>query len=430
MRLSSFLPAPLLFFLSLGAAAQSALNPDFNYGSVIESFRKHDPTMVHFSLLYRGQASEELDVILVRGGRTGWPQPLGTVRTFAAGDLVGLFLVSRSNPSLAYELVVEAYCARCAEELIVDHASNGSIVMHGVGDYGMSTPRRKYVYDARSKRLLYRTDLGGGLPYLTLENEQPVFWGQVWPGRDRREPAGTVAFTPEASAFRQVRSDYPVPGFPRDRSLLSLVPNGSCALMERTENFTERFVRCESSQGAEVFRTPRATPSRFEAERSKAFTYGGGLEPENFNETIGPYQLEGNLLWFGLTFYDGEGSRGIGGFGKFDLSTNRFDLIYPPEFTDWSVAAMLVESEAIWFSLSRRPEGAGYSGGLVRWERATGRLQHWPETPLITGIARAEQRLYMATDEGVAAFEDGELTRFLLDVNEQSQYRLVKRELR
>jgi hypothetical protein len=80
--------------------AQSNVNPDFYYGSVIESFRKRDPQMVHFSLLYKGQASEELDVILVRGGRIAKTRPYSTIRTFSAGDLVGLFLVSRSDPAL------------------------------------------------------------------------------------------------------------------------------------------------------------------------------------------------------------------------------------------------------------------------------------------------------------------------------------------
>src|SRR5580658_3200125 len=40
-----------------------------------------------------------------------------------------------------------------------------------------------------------------------------------------------------------------------------------------------------------------------------------------FNETIGPHQVEGNRLWFGVTFYDGEGWTGTGGFGYFDAST-------------------------------------------------------------------------------------------------------------
>ena len=62
MRLSSYLLAPLSLFVAMGAAAQSTPNPDFYYGSVIEAFRKHDPQMVHFSLLYKGQAGEELRV--------------------------------------------------------------------------------------------------------------------------------------------------------------------------------------------------------------------------------------------------------------------------------------------------------------------------------------------------------------------------------
>ena len=35
-------------------------------------------------------------------------------------------------------------------------------------------------------------------------------------------------------------------------------------------------------------------------------------------EEIGPFQLSSNRLWFGLTFYDGEGLTGVGGIQTFD----------------------------------------------------------------------------------------------------------------
>jgi hypothetical protein len=131
-----------------------------------------------------------------------------------------------------------------------------------------------------------------------------------------------------------------------------------------------------------------------------------------------------------LTFYDGEGSRGIGGFGAFNLSTRLFEMTYPPELADWSVGALLVEPAAIWLSLVRRPEGAGYSGGVVKWDRATNSIRGRYESPVVTGIARVGERLYLATDEGAAIFENGELTRYLLDVDRDGSYSLVRREQR
>src|SRR5262245_13695439 len=35
-------------------------------------------------------------------------------------------------------------------------------------------------------------------------------------------------------------------------------------------------------------------------------------------------ELSGNRLWFGVTFYDGEGITGVGGIGTFDLSTGQY----------------------------------------------------------------------------------------------------------
>lgn len=64
--------------------------------------------------------------------------------------------------------------------------------------------------------------------------------------------------------------------------------------------------------------------------------------PPYGEERIGPWKLEGDKLWFGKTFYDGEGMTGIGGFGYFEAADRKYHLFAPPEIARWSVSAIEV----------------------------------------------------------------------------------------
>ncbi len=212
MRLSSFFFAPLLLLVSIGAAAQSTPNPDFYYGSVIESFHKRDPQMVHFSLLYKGHASEDLDVILVRGGRNrdGWPSPK-TVAYFEGGDLLGIFLVNRAQPSLAYELTIDDDINDGYEAVVkVERAEPGEVTILG------GSASRKYAYSAASKQLLWKRDFASdGLKRLTTKDGSFVIWDTIRRlGRDRREPT-VVAVTPSAEGFRPLADTASLPAGPQ-----------------------------------------------------------------------------------------------------------------------------------------------------------------------------------------------------------------------
>src|ERR1035437_214942 len=67
-------------------------------------------------------------------------------------------------------------------------------------------------------------------------------------------------------------------------------------------------------------------------------------------DSIGPWQEDGQI-WFGKTFYDGEGSTGVGGFGYFDMNERRLHMFAPPEIADRSVSAINVGPDAAWMAL-------------------------------------------------------------------------------
>lgn len=70
-------------------------------------------------------------------------------------------------------------------------------------------------------------------------------------------------------------------------------------------------------------------------------------------EVIGPYQIEGEKLWFGNSYYDSEGMRGVGAFGYFDTATREYTLFSPPEVAPYEIGAILVEPDMAWLALDR-----------------------------------------------------------------------------
>ncbi len=134
-------------------------------------------------------------------------------------------------------------------------------------------------------------------------------------------------------------------------------------------------------------------------------------------EVIGPYQVEGDHIWFGNQFYDGEGEHGVGTFGYFDTQTRKDFLLIPPEIARWETSALLVEPDAIWLALDHFGEDISTSpGGLLRWDRASHNVRHYPLEFVVTHINRDEDNpsaLLLSTRGGYALLSlNGEVRRF------------------
>lgn len=142
---------------------------------------------------------------------------------------------------------------------------------------------------------------------------------------------------------------------------------------------------------------------------------------------IGPYQVAGNLLWFGKTFYDGEGLTGVGGFGYFDLMSRRYAMFAPAALLDWSASAILVEPDAIWTGLVNRPEGAENSGGLLRYDRNTTQTLLFPVKSVITNIVRYNGALYLGTVHGLYVMRGSTFTRYLIEPALDGSIDLIER---
>ena len=94
---------------------------------------------------------------------------------------------------------------------------------------------------------------------------------------------------------------------------------------------------------------PQSTVQEYIRVRPRDFRLNP-FKPKEYEreEVIGPYQMVETKIWFGKSYYDGEGMRGVGAFGYFDTSTRQYTLFCPREVAAWEVSAMLVEPDTVW----------------------------------------------------------------------------------
>ena len=166
--------------------------------------------------------------------------------------------------------------------------------------------------------------------------------------------------------------------------------------------------------GRQFHGMPTPTFETFAKLRPQRVKEGYTREHTRLETEIGPSQLEGRRIWFGTTFYDGEGTSGVGGIGSFDLDTRRWQLVHPRAVVDWSSSAILVEPDAVWIGLVRNTEGSGPSRGLVRWDRASGDTRRVAIASGITVIRRFGGRLYAGTRDGLFIVDGAKLTHVTL----------------
>jgi len=151
----------------------------------------------------------------------------------------------------------------------------------------------------------------------------------------------------------------------------------------------------------------------------------GGYGPESLvGEQIGPWQLEGDRLWFGKAFYDAEGLTGVGGFGYFDPASRQFRVFTSPAMADWSVSAIHVEPDAIWLALGSFGEGES-SGGMLRFDRRTETYRQFESGDIGRGFAVVGEHLVLATDNGLTVIHQNEARHYIVDQTTDGRLRLV-----
>jgi hypothetical protein len=195
-------------------------------------------------------------------------------------------------------------------------------------------------------------------------------------------------------------------------------PGGRFQLEQSKDDFGMRshgIIETVGSNQTKFYPLPQSTAGEYiqlrpEDLRINPFT------PEHYEreEVIGPYQIEGGKIWFGNSYYDGEGMKGVGAFGYFDTSSRQYTLFSPPEVARYEISAILVEPEIVWIAVDRFGEDIPKSpGGLLRWNRMTHAIQKYSLEFNVDSIRMEGDTIRLTTHDGYALLRDGELRRFL-----------------
>lgn len=299
--------------------------------------------------------------------------------------LARVALVDRRDKAQSWEVasIIEEY----ETEFAVDRADEHSVVLsRSDPGYGLDRGHIKVFFDATTKRLLKRVEFDASHP---------------------------IDFVDDADAGRALGIDPAVIPVLRERGVLSPPPAGA---------------ELELPARLLAHRLPQSTYRDFARARPGRVTNGYSPENTAIEERVGAFQLEGGRFWVAKTFYDGEGTTGVGAIGSLDVA-GEYVFLRIPELFDWSVEGLLVEPDAIWAGRVRHPEGVDRSGGLLRYDRKTRQIRLYEVPDVIHAIARVGGAIFLGTHHGLYVINGNTRTRFRAEPDIDGRFIVVRENL-
>ena len=390
--------------------------------SAVEWLRRNNPDLVPVQAIDKQAVDSTYSILLV--GETGQWRRLDTS---PPADLLrpagtGVFVVYGKTNQVY--MVLEIFRSEEFRGLSprIREARRDSVLIDFLGGYGETGVSIKYAYDLDRRRidarlrfcragfdppvraagrLYYKSSSACGNPQITLDRQEFILAVEPRPGT-----------SPPAYGFVKEMPSSP-----------AAPPAGPVYRVERGE------IYLFSDWGDKrVFPVPVPSRDRYQEMRGGEERLGGGPAEATLTNEVGPFAVNGSTLWFANTFYDGEGTTGVGGIGSLDLKTGEYNIRHFPEIARWSGSALLVDGPAIWVGLVCRSEGAPTGGGLLRYHPETGQARRYEVPGVISSIDRAGEALYLATSIGLYLFRNGSLTLMRLEPVATGRWDMVTRE--
>jgi hypothetical protein len=369
----------------------------------------------------------------------------------ASFQAYGLFVVNRSLQQI--HLTVDTYYSPCIGEfdLQLDDVDEDGAILAGRGcSYGMVNRKTFYSFDLRSGKVTSKKVSTIHQVYLVYDSpdalfavssEHPTFTQPR--DQERRGSVVSAVISPDMPIaperiqvfdaigqelidnrvmvvrdskgylLRSCSATARVMTLPGETGAVKLLKANSCTTTETPcyqegrEALPDRFL----VGGAEITETVKGREKHYHLSGPTLEHYAryrpgraasGGYSPGKFHfETrIGPYTWDKEIIWFGISFYDGEGTTGVNALGRFDTKTKQYHLEYFWEIADHASSAIMVDDDYIWLGLVTHPEGADCGEGLFRLNRKDGTTKHFRFADTVSSILRRGENVYAFTDDG------------------------------
>jgi hypothetical protein len=329
---------------------------------------------------------------------------------------LGIFLQQRDQPGLVYKIAVENGPSIDEGFIRVERATATDVLLLCTPEKGRPGPYLKYVYDIRAKALV-KTVIYHPYP---MERVAVSGGKAMVVGGDRDRPAALEYAAEATPPFQLLRGAEALRLMTKESKPVRFGAANQF-LLSRAEGKAPVVISAGKS-----YALPQSTYEDFAAARVESVKNGNSRQSTTINEQIGPWQLAEGTIWFGKTFYDGEGHTGVGGFGYFDVEKKAYRMFSPKAVRDQSISAIFVEPDAVWLGLVHNGEWGSSGGGFVRFDRATEHVERYELQEIVGGMARVGDRMTMATTIGVAMLAGNVLRRFIVDETTDGRLRVVE----
>jgi hypothetical protein len=438
MRVTSLLLS--LFIIAGSRMAPAATAPD---QAVFNVIRQIDPTLVSDKIIYRHEVAPDLDLVIAIGSTEEWRQDtVSPTFYWTENRKLGLFLQEKSRPDQVYALALAAGTFDCNAR--IERATSTDTVISCMGEKSYQGMNQKFVYDVRAKALVRHFAYQPFAMMRVLNDSgRTVFVGidgarlvavEFRPGESPE--FGILTEREAAPWLARVRTSRGTEGM-EQRQVLYLVPEnpapirfGGADAFTFTQGYTDvhgkEYPSSIVDSHGKKYPLHQSTYDDFAKARPEAVKAGLVREGTTIEETIGPVQPEGGKLWFGKTFYDGEGNSGVGGFGYFDTADRQYHLFTSPEVIDCAISAIRVEPDAVWISIFHAGEYGDSSAGVLRYDRKTHAVRKYDLPDDVNGFVASVNRLLAYTRLGIAIIEDDQTTRYFVDRTTDGRLRLAQ----
>jgi hypothetical protein len=135
-------------------------------------------------------------------------------------------------------------------------------------------------------------------------------------------------------------------------------------------------------------------------------------DAEEIEQTVSDWTEQGGNIWFGISFYSGEGVSGIGGIGRFDPLLHKTVIRRPKAILNSSIHRIVHDGEWLWFGTVGHYECTGDppTHGLLRYKWDTNHIESFegkedgPCGFAVHDLLLEQQALWVATDLGLSRF--------------------------
>jgi hypothetical protein len=313
-------------------------------------------------------------------------------------------------------------------------ATPDEIVLSRTGEKSYVGPDLKFFVDSKSPKAtriefapftIQAVQIPAGAPYFVAGDKKQFRVIRATSQPPFLELLSEQAASPIVSGLDVESSSLPGEEFRRVKKFSKEIRFGPGDRFRAIVDQGENKITEETASDPKEYLLPQSTSKDWASARPEAAANISPPEAVTISEAIGPAQVIGSRLWFGKTFYDGEGNTGVGGIGYFDAATRTFKLVSVPEMRDASVSALKVEGDIVWAGLDSAGEYGAVGLGLVRIDLRTMQTEKFNLPSVVSEIVRYGDRVYLATSDGVTIiFPDGRMTSYFIDVSRDGPFQL------